>query len=205
MLAACLDAAGEDKPKLLMHVQRSIEQGMPELAGEFSITAKQVWRGMGSIVAQYIQVSSKYGHEAAPVPSRVNDTGNATGSDAVLGHNHDHQHSLDHDHQHNHSHRHSHSHNQNQLESGHEHSHDHSHNASPTADHSSSVSDIPHSHSHAHASSGDNHNHSHNHSHGHSHQSTSTRGPLRNLREWCFCCGFSIALLCRVLIEFQCA
>ncbi|KAL7566949.1 hypothetical protein ACA910_019883 [Epithemia clementina (nom. ined.)] len=68
ILAACLDAAGSKSDALLRHVELCIRKGMPALNGEFSISKKKVWRGVGRIAATHVVVKSLYKHEPAPVP-----------------------------------------------------------------------------------------------------------------------------------------
>jgi pyridinium-3,5-bisthiocarboxylic acid mononucleotide nickel chelatase len=123
LLAACLDAAADNNNgesatnggdhhssnQLLKHVAHCLEEGLPELKGEFQIVSQRVTRGMGSIAGMHVHVKSKYNHHAAPVPTSENHD---TRSD---NHNHDshehesghHDHSHDHDHGHSHSHHHS--------------------------------------------------------------------------------------------------
>lgn len=101
MLASCLDAAG---PSLLPYVQFCLEQGMPELKGEFSLSTKRVWRSdTGSIAANYLTVRSKYDHVAAPVPHKSADESPYHTADAGVEHTHDHA-------AHHHSHAHAHTH-----------------------------------------------------------------------------------------------
>jgi uncharacterized protein (DUF111 family) len=122
LLSSCLDASG-NPIELAKHVSKCISMGMPELAGEFEIQTKRVWRGgMGSIAGLHVTVLSKYHHESAPVPKRKTDD-----DDDQLHHHHSHQH----DHQHS-SHQHS-------NVGDHDHSHDHAHDHnSHSHDHSSS-------------------------------------------------------------------
>ena len=90
MLAACLDAAD---PSLLPIVQSCLEEGLPELKGEFSVSMERVWRSdAGCIAANYVSVHSKYDHAAAPLPHRD------------IHHDHHHHHDHGHDHHHIHSH-----------------------------------------------------------------------------------------------------
>ena len=136
LLSSCLDAS-ENSTELAKHVSECISRGMPELAGEFEIQTKRVWRGgMGSIAGLHVTVLSKYNNEPAPVPKRKTDND-------------------DDDHHHHHQHHHS-------------HQHDHQYSS-----HQHDVGDHDHSHDHA---------HDHN-SHSHDHSSSTTKGPLRNLRE----------------------
>lgn len=174
MLAACLDAAdslpyplvsqqlgqsptadgghtGTNSDELLSRLVNDLEGGLPELKGEFGLSAKRVWRGMGKIAAMKVDVRSVYNHEAAPVPGapKVHET-----QPHEQGHHHhehehssavakgskedpqhicdEHSHSHDHSHDHGHSRSHDHSHN---------HSHDHSHSRAHSHDHQSSVSE----------------------------------------------------------------
>lgn len=82
MLAACLDAAdslpkallafeSDDTPassQLLARITQDLEQGMPELKGEFELSTTKVWRSTGRIAARKVDVKSIYDHAAAPVP-----------------------------------------------------------------------------------------------------------------------------------------
>jgi uncharacterized protein (DUF111 family) len=155
MLAACLDAAGEDQSRLLKHITACIEQGLPELKGEFSISAKKVWRGgMGSIAALHVTVNSRYNHEAAPVPKK-----------GIMVDTHVHSHGHDHSHSHSHSHQRETAPDRNDAETSNQ-------NASPgetcREDQSTSmerVEKINHGHSHNHVNYESNH-HSHSHGHG---------------------------------------
>jgi hypothetical protein len=45
-----------------------LENGMPELKGEFELSSHRVWRSIGRIAARKVDVKSVYDHEAAPVP-----------------------------------------------------------------------------------------------------------------------------------------
>jgi hypothetical protein len=89
MLAACLDAADSlpkaslsfitsdsnpDSPsqQLLALVTLGLENGMPELKGEFELSSHRVWRSIGRIAARKVDVKSVYDHEAAPVPGGEN-------------------------------------------------------------------------------------------------------------------------------------
>jgi len=164
MLASCIDAAGDDGDRLLDHVAHCISQGMPELAGEFEITRKQVWRGIGSIAATHVSVHSRYEHEAAPVPTRAAAEEDETGNS--LSHSHGHEHSLSHSHEHTHSH--------NSHEQSHEHSCDqHCHNNEHSGDAGAGNK----------GEKGTKHSHSHGHGEGHSHSHGHSCGPLRNLPE----------------------
>eukprot|EP00579_Thalassiosira_antarctica_P017572 CAMPEP_0201946950 /NCGR_PEP_ID=MMETSP0903-20130614/54686_1 /ASSEMBLY_ACC=CAM_ASM_000552 /TAXON_ID=420261 /ORGANISM="Thalassiosira antarctica, Strain CCMP982" /LENGTH=474 /DNA_ID=CAMNT_0048490069 /DNA_START=37 /DNA_END=1458 /DNA_ORIENTATION=+ len=186
LLAACLDAAdslprplqlgqspadGDDddgharknSEKLLSQLVHDLEGGLPELKGEFELTVKRVWRGMGRIAAKKVDVESVYNHEAAPVPG-------ANVTEEKHSHEHKHEHheaapvpganvtEEKHSHEHKHEHR-------------HDHHHQHSSSGS-NIDDEEGVKEDPvnhgdtHDHSHAHAH---NHNNSHAHNHGHSH------------------------------------
>lgn len=130
MLAACLDAADSlpngllslshrDSPaanghvpaatntpasdRLLARITEDLENGMPELKGEFALSTTRVWRSMGKIAARKVDVMSVYNHEAAPVPGDA-----VAEADAV--HNRDHHHEQDHHHEHEHRHEHQHKH-----------------------------------------------------------------------------------------------
>lgn len=186
MLAACLDAADESN-RLLAYIQHCIEEGMPELKGEFSINQKRVWRSAtGSIAANYVSVKSKYEHLAAPVPEKDN---NAHPHKHESSHDHEHSHSHSsttvHDHSHVHDKMHDHCH-ANESSDDHEivdedgdghdkvvddsHQHSHSHESDEMAhldsrhEHSTVHGVTQHDHSHAHDSS-----HGHGHGHAHSH------------------------------------
>uniref|UniRef100_A0A7S4ER73 LarC family nickel insertion protein n=1 Tax=Pseudo-nitzschia australis TaxID=44445 RepID=A0A7S4ER73_9STRA len=183
LLASCLDASGEgkDTDTLKNHVTNCLSKGIPELADEFEIRTKRVWRGgMGSIAGLHVTVVSKYKDKAAPVPKRK--AGGTSGSDLERnsngdgdsngGHHHDHHHSHG-GHQHEHDHQNDHSHASEQ----HNHQHQHQHSSKTT-----SVEDREHGH-HNHS-----HGHSHGHAHGHNHSASSSsasnsEGPLRNLPE----------------------
>jgi uncharacterized protein (DUF111 family) len=119
LLAACINIGG---PSLLDHVTTCLNEGVPELKGEFEITHKQVWRGMGQIAASHVAVKSVYNHIPAPVPvTRKSETTN----DVLAGNGHVHQHSHlhanhtitshSHSHDHSHSHTHAHSHDHKQI------------------------------------------------------------------------------------------
>jgi len=172
MLAACLNAAEELKlngcQQLMQYISHSLEEGMPELKGEFTISAKQVWRGMGSIAACYVNVESKYYHAAAPPPER---SASSADVNATVEHNHSEQ---------NHNHGHSHGH---QHEHEHQHGHGHDHTFSNAAEETLP----PHEHTHAHINLHElqpSANH-HSHSHSHVHDSSNSKGPLRNLPQIC--------------------
>lgn len=133
MLASCLDASSD--PQLLERIENDLKKGIPEIAHEFNITMKRVWRGgMGSIAAKKIDVISIYNHAAAPVPrdastSHTEETKRVVSSNSHShahehghGHNHDHDLSASESEDHSHSHAHAH---------GHSHSHSHSDNNSP--------------------------------------------------------------------------
>ncbi|KAL3933386.1 MAG: hypothetical protein SGBAC_010423 [Bacillariaceae sp.] len=107
LLASCLDSCETEelRDQLLAHVVTCLEQGMPELKGDFGIEIKRVWKGIGSIAALHVNVTSKYNHEAAPVPSNTTTTTtttmsmksgkserNAAAHDPSHGHDHDHDH-----------------------------------------------------------------------------------------------------------------
>ena len=133
MLASCLDASPSPQT-LLSQIEHDLKHGIPEIAREFSIKVKKVWRGgMGSIAALKVDVESVWDHKAAPVPTDDK-------KDIVVKKD---EGSRDHDHQH-----------------GHGHGHGHEHNST---DHKvkevSKVESHAHAHSHSHA-----HGHSHNHS-----------------------------------------
>ena len=173
LLAACLDAAdflphplhlleaadgkfAKQSEKLLAQISYDLENGLPEMKGEFELSVERVWRGSGRIAAKKLHVQSIYQHESAPVP------GTAIDPSAQDHHHHSHSHSHHHSHEHNNNH----------------HSHDHSHSKGNAQE--VDVKEQPqrkeshlhhshhnHSHGHSHSHSSDNH---HNHSHHHSHQ-----------------------------------
>jgi uncharacterized protein (DUF111 family) len=161
MLAACLDAAGDDRDDLLRYIIQCLNQGMPEIAKEFDIVCQQVWRGSGSIAAKHVKVHSIYDHAAAPVPEKKSSGRDARANDHSDGHdiNGAHHH-IHHHHEHNH---------------GHEHSHHHAHHY-PTSDEVSKLADRPA------AVDTQASNHSHDgHAHSHSHSPTKASTPVRNL------------------------
>jgi uncharacterized protein (DUF111 family) len=192
MLAACLDTAGGDQQQecLLRHVTHCLSRGMPELSGEFEITARRVWRGgMGSIAGLHVHVTSRYHHAPAPVPKNPSKaTTDYSETQTPTQHfNDDNNGKSLHSHGHEQSHEHSH-----RAHACHEPSHlEHTDKKSdknePIASASASESnnhhgyDSGHEHSHDHSHS---HSHSHQNSHkyGHSHESNNG-GPLRNLPE----------------------
>ena len=169
MLAACLDAAdslprptvlkqlgqspnadgwdtGKNSDDLLSRLIHDLEGGLTELKGEFELSAKRVWRGMGRIAAMKVDVHSVYNHEAAPVPGACKVHGADTHRHGHHHHDHDHSSTVDkgskedpqnigdeYNHSHGHSHDHGHS-------RSHDHSHNHSQNHGHTHDHQSSVS-----------------------------------------------------------------
>lgn len=137
MLSACLDAS-DNGTALLTHIQHCIEEGLPELKGEFSLEMKQVIKSdMGSIAANYVTVKSRYHHAPAPTPSDK--------LLAPISHFHSHQHS--------HSHSHQHSHSQSHEDDIHSHTHTHEHSVSSNDDKATNEHES-HSHSHNHSSSG---------------------------------------------------
>jgi uncharacterized protein (DUF111 family) len=174
MLSACLDAAGDDREKLLKHITRCLEQGMPDLKGEFSILPRQVWRGIGSISGLHIQVQSKYNHAAAPVPSSVHDHNHDNGSSHSHQHQHEHQHEQQYRHEHEHEHEHHHSHQASSPPEG--------KSADKSQEQQEDESAGHHSHTHSHSQGTHSHG-SQAHTHSHAHESSSSIGPLRNLPE----------------------
>lgn len=97
MLAACVDAS-DDGLAMLNHIQHCIEEGLPELKGEFSLEMKQVLKSdLGSIAAKYVTVKSQFNHAPAPLP---------TADELVVRVSN----SYSHEHSHNYNHTHSHSH-----------------------------------------------------------------------------------------------
>ena len=191
-LAACLDAS-PDPAALLSHVQTSLAGGMPDIADEFHIRTKRVWRGgMGSIAATHVTVWSRWGEEAAPIPLPADSNDDA---DADAAHPHSHHH---HSPSHNHA---ADSHTDSEVahsRSAHNAAHD---DAGLDADATDSSQDnaahSAHSHAHAHSYSNSHghehehqhqqhqhHHHNHSHSHNHNHNDTATStGPLRSLPE----------------------
>jgi uncharacterized protein (DUF111 family) len=202
MLAACLDAAGdaEQSKRLLQHVIQCLEQGMPELKGEFGLETKIVWRGgMGSIAGRHVNVTSRYHHQAAPVPKKKASEDSHNHSH---GHGHgnshsrrdedtepstDTDHSRDHEHGHSHSSKtnekvvdsRSHGHDHSKL-NGHDHGHSHLHSNINEEDAKSGEDGHSHSHSHSHPDTSaenekeplptkDSSNKVHNHDHSHGH------------------------------------
>jgi uncharacterized protein (DUF111 family) len=202
MLAACLDAAGdaEQSERLLQHVIQCLEQGMPELKGEFGLETKIVWRGgMGSIAGRHVNVTSRYHHQAAPVPKKKASEDSHHHSH---GHGHgnshsrrdedtepstDTDHSRDHEHGHSHSSKtnekvvdsRSHGHDHSKL-NGHDHGHSHLHSNIDEEDAKSGEDGHSHSHSHSHPDTSaenekeplptkDSSNKVHNHDHSHGH------------------------------------
>lgn len=179
LLAACLDAADslpapllgisadadgdKNSDKFLTQLVHDLEGGLPELKGEFELSVKRVWRGVGRIAAKKVDVHSVYNHDAAPVPgARVN-------VEEVGGEVHSHEHTHEeegkmHSHEHEH-HTHNHCHNQEEQEESGVEVGDTTDEGLKRDPHGDS-----HSHSHGHSHS---HNHSHSHSHSHSHQSVS--------------------------------
>lgn len=104
MLAACVDASGSG-PSLLSYIQHCIEQGLPDLHGEFSLHVKRVWKSeMGSIAASYVTVQSRYNHASAPVPVRSARDENIIDETETPSHSHNHGHSHSHHHTHGHEH-----------------------------------------------------------------------------------------------------
>ena len=190
LLAACLDAAdflphplqrlkaadGDAKfapetkqsEKLLAQISRDLENGLPEMKGEFELSVERVWRGSGMIAAKKLHVKSIYKHESAPVPGTAKDPS------AQEHHNHSHSHSHHHSHEHNddhHSHEHSHSKGNAKVDEKEEPQKKESH-----------LHHSHHNHNHSHSSSGNHHNHSHHHSHqGESKDGGHTHSNLRNL------------------------
>jgi uncharacterized protein (DUF111 family) len=162
MLAACLDAAGdaEQSERLLQHVTNCIEQGMPELKGEFGLETKIVWRGgMGSIAGRHVNVTSRYHHQAAPVPKKK-------ASEDSHNHSHGHGHGLGHYHRDEDTEP---STDYSVLEADTDHSHGHEHSHSHSSNETNEKVGDSRSHSHAHSKSTEKDAHSHGHDHGHSH------------------------------------
>ena len=198
MLASCLDASPD--PNLLERIENDLKKGIPEIAHEFKITMKKVWRGgMGSIAAKKIDVISIYDHAAAPVPmdDGVKRVLSSDSHSHSHGHSHGHTHVLNSDtteggsHSHSHSHGHSHDHNSDSsnIESrahshGHAHGHSHDHNSDSSNFENHSHSDA-HGHSHDHNSDSSNieshsHSHANGHGHGHSHDHNSNSSNIES-------------------------
>jgi len=134
LLSSCLDASG-NPDELEKHVTKCINSGIPELAGEFEIRTKKVWRGGGSIAGLHVTVLSKYHNEPAPVPKRRTvDDGRTKEEDDT--HHHHHHHSHEHEHVLKHS---SHQHNVCEYDTSHDHIHDHE-RSSHSHNHSNSSS-----------------------------------------------------------------
>jgi len=159
MLASCLDAAKDDRDRLMHHVAQCISKGIPELADEFGISCKRVWRGMGSITATHVVVQSHYKHKAAPVP--VPEKDNAYKAKDGHDHSHSHGHKSTHDHSHPDSNTH-----------GHLHSHNHDQQKEQLEAAETKSPEEGHSHSHG---------HQHGDAHSHGHAANNKDGPLRNL------------------------
>lgn len=159
MLAACLDAAKDDRDRLMDHVSKCISKGIPELADEFSISCKRVWRGSGSISATYVSVQSRYDHKPAPVPIPAAPEGENITAPTKSGGSHSHGHGHEHSH-------------------GHSQPNGHSDTAVDATAKTPKASGGGDEHEHA-----DQHGHSHEHGHGHSSGHVSDKGPLRNLPE----------------------
>jgi uncharacterized protein (DUF111 family) len=133
MLAACLDAS-DNGSALLPRIQQCIEEGLPELKGEFSLEMKRVLKSdMGSIAANYVTVKSRYNHAAVQVPAPSRELADG----APSGHSHSHNHEED---IHNHS-----------LEHGHSHSHNHQLHSDSSERSEKTGDTLSHSHSHDHA------------------------------------------------------
>jgi len=189
MLAACLDAANSLPYSLVGHrssiaaeggkasnmmnsdvllsiLVEDLEGGLPELKGEFELSVKRVWRGMGRIAAMKVDVHSVYNHEAAPIPGAPQKVHE---SYPCVEHNHQclnddpQQHNGE---EYNHYHQ-GHSHNHEPAHSHHDHTHNH---VNSSADYTEGVKEEPH-----------NFDNEHNHSHRHSHNDGHSRGKLRNL------------------------
>ncbi|KAL7439725.1 hypothetical protein ACHAXM_008175 [Skeletonema potamos] len=180
LLAACLDAADslphplprleaasdarsnvvvalETKQSeiLLAQITHDLENGLPELKGEFELSVERVWRGSGRIAAKKLHVKSIFQHQAAPVPGTADESSHKD--------HHSHSHSDSHSHHHSHEHAENH------------HSHEHSHSKVEQD------ANLNHSHDHSH-SSGIDHDHSHHHTHqGGGKDSGHTHNKLRNL------------------------
>lgn len=125
MLAACLDAAGDDSDAILKHVQDSIRKGLPELAAEFSLECCKVWRGSGSIAALHVAVNSIYHHAATRAPAHSPCGNNSEGIHPSQRHDHSHEHAhfdaaVEKDHNRSHAHR-------SQSDGNHDHHHSHNH------------------------------------------------------------------------------
>ena len=168
MLAACLDAAdslpyalllGDDGPatsnsaRLLSRVASDLEEGLPDLRGEFGLSSRRVWRSAGRIAARKVDVSSSHGHAPAPVPGAPKGRRRAASHDRGHGHSHEHSH-------------------------GHSHQHSHDHDGPGTKDKPKDDPSEAASRGHSHA-----HSHAHSHGHHHDHHPHGGGGRLRNLPE----------------------
>lgn len=165
VLAACLDMGG---PPLLDHVSQSLQQGLPALRDEFTLSQQRVWRGVGRIAATHVTVQSVYDHRPAPVPSH-------SSHDHSHGHGHSHNH-----YHHNHTDGHSHAHGDGHASSQTDHSHrnsQHGHDTTQQRNKEKSDSNSQQDEQQHH------HNHHHGHSHNHDVNDTEIKGSLRNLPE----------------------
>jgi uncharacterized protein (DUF111 family) len=170
MLASCLDVAATDDDtdadRLLQHIIHCIEEGLPELKGDFSIERRRVWKGgMASIAATYVTVHSRYDHAPAPVPSADESDGKihhhrkstTKQRDSASAHSHTHSDSqLDHEHSHHHrhaepsrSHSHRHSSHRDHANSNDDHDRSSEESHSHALDHPDAVSLHSHTHDHA--------------------------------------------------------
>ena len=150
MFAACLDAAAtfdddhrmsntsiESAQLLLKKIEDAIKCGLPDLANEFSIECKRVWRGSGSIAAMHVTVHSIYQHKPVPVPqpAMIPDQCSTSEETSATPHH-------DHEHQHHHHHNHTHDHNHT-TDLSHSHNHDH-HNSQLTGETNSNTHEESH-------------------------------------------------------------
>ncbi|CAM9495464.1 unnamed protein product [Ectocarpus fasciculatus] len=92
LLAALIDAGAP-----LEAIREGLGTIVP-IKGEWDINVHRVTKGMGSIAAAQVNVTSKYQHRPAAPPSA------SPHSDHSHGHNHSHGHSHDHSHGHSHGH-----------------------------------------------------------------------------------------------------
>jgi uncharacterized protein (DUF111 family) len=140
MFMSSLLATDGNYTALLSELSATLES-IEGMRGEWSIETSRMRKGTGCIDALYVDVKSKYNHEAAPVPGAaaaapaaaaaavVDDDDEETWG-ATNGTSHDHGHSHGHSHGHNHGHDHGHDHGHGHGHShGHDHGHDHGHSS----------------------------------------------------------------------------
>lgn len=108
LLAALLDA-GAPLEELLAGLRT-----ISPISGEWNVELHRVTRGLGSIAAAHVTVTSKYQHRSAAPPSPLD----GPHSDHNHTHSHDHSHSESHSHGHSHGHSHDHSHHHEEITTG---------------------------------------------------------------------------------------